>query len=224
MKQLADKTDPRRLYTIDALRYTLLLENKAHRTLWRALRSIETKDKSPHSHPSEETTLTAIGSAWKIIDMVHRSRGLVRQVPRLRQKTTEVQQFLRNTANVEEFRHLFQHLNADIGKIRGDFSPIMGGISWVTRDTSVAFTIMTGTSAENTNFHTMAFNTVKGRFSNNLVLGAGLKDIDLDGLHQRCKLFQTFFNGWLENQGMLSVKDQSVGIVRFHTSGFKAQR
>lgn len=222
MKQLADRTNAQRLYTIDALRYTLLLENKAHRTLWRALRSIERKDKPPDSHPSEETSLTAIGSAWEIIDMVHRARGLVGQVRRLRKNTPDVQLFIRNTANVEKFRHLFQHLNTKIGNIRGEFNPIMGALSWVTSNTTVAYTIATGTSAENTNVHTLAFNVCSGRFTQNLVLSAGNEDIELDELHQRCRLFQTYFNTWLDGQGMLSEEEQSVGIVRFHTAGFPA--
>lgn len=197
-----------------------MLEEKAYKSLWRALRSIETNDKGPGGHPSQETTLTAIGRAWEVVDMVHRARGLVGHVPLLRKNTKEVQIFLRLTSSVEEFRNLFQHLNTEISKIRGEFSPIMGAISWTTREPGRSITIMTGSSAEDTKFHTLAFDMRRRQFSNQLVLGAGLKDVDLFELHSRCRSFRSFFERWLVEQQLLSKKDQSVGIVRFDASAF----
>ncbi len=85
MRTLRNFGSTRHVLIVDALRYTLLLEQKAFTSMCRALRRIENDDDGT-GHPNRALTLTALSAAWNIVDTVNRLRGLVRQVPRLSQR------------------------------------------------------------------------------------------------------------------------------------------
>ena len=199
---------------VDALRYTLLLEQKAFTSMFRALRRIENDDDGT-GHPNGALTLTALSAAWNIVDTVHRLRGLVRQVPKLSQKSPEVQLFIRNTSFIAEFRNVYQHLNTVIPKIEGTTNPIMGVLSWVTKDPTKSITVFVGTGSPDINFHTLVLDTWKMEFAQRFLFSVGNKDIDLEEIHDSCKRFRNFFNSWLDQNGYLSEEEATVGVMRF---------
>ncbi len=69
--------------------------------------------------------------AWSIVDGLHRLRGLVTKIPRLKQKTfPEIRVFRDATVDIENLRNAAQHLNEEINK-RGNISgSIWGNLSW----------------------------------------------------------------------------------------------
>lgn len=124
-------------------------------------------------------------------------------MPRLPQKTPELQLFIRTTASVGKFRNMFQHLDSEIGKIQGSTNPIMGVLSWVTSNDALAYTIATGTGSEDTQMHSLSVDTTSMSFAQDLVFGTGNEDIELAQLHERCNSFRHFLGRWLDDQEML---------------------
>lgn len=213
MRGLTNVESTKHRQIMDALRYTLLLEGRAHASLWRALRRIESRD-GIEENPSQASALTAIGGAWTMVDSVHRLRRLVRQVPKLSHKNAEVQLLIRNSDEVEEFRNLYQHLDTAVTRAEGRVSPVMGAISWVTREPTKSITIFPGSGGPNVNVHSLAVDTLECRFARNLQFTAGNKDIDLDSLHGSCERFRVFFEAWLAQQGWLGNEKAAIGILR----------
>ena len=214
MKNLANFGSTRHVFIVDALRYTLLLEQKAFTSMCRALRRIENNDDGT-GHPNRALTLTAISAAWNIVDTVHRLRGLVRQIPELSQRDPEVQLFIHSTSLIEDFRNIYQHLNVSIPRIEGKTNPVMGVLSWITNDPMKSITIFVGTSTPDTEFHTVTFDRLKREFVQRFLFSVGNKDIDLDEIHSSCKKLRKFFEAWLTQNGHLSAEEASVGVVRF---------
>jgi len=214
MKQLKGIAATRHVLVIDALRYSLHLEKRAFSSLRRALRTIEKSDDG-RRHPAETPSITAIGSAWGILDIVHRLRGLITQIAGLAQKNPEVQLFLRKTAQTEDFRNIYQHLNSAISRISGKTNPIMGVISWVTRNPQRSITLFLGTATADIEAHTVAYDTWEHKFAQQLLFSAAKKDIELDKLHASCLRIEKFIDDWLEFKGYLSREDTKVSIIRF---------
>lgn len=215
MKQLANIESTRHIQIVDALRYSLELERKAFLSIKSALRKIERADDGK-GHPNHSVTLHAFSSAWAVIDTAHRIRGLITQVPGLSQKSPEIQVFVRSTATVEDFRHLYQHLNSVIPKINGMTNPIMGVLSWVSSNPSDSFTVFLGTGSKETQIHSVSIDTWNNCFAQNLLFSAGNKDIELDKLHSQCQAVSKFLNAWLKSKGYLSKESTKVGVFRFN--------
>lgn len=214
MKGLRNFSSTRHVLVIDALRYSLVLERKAYSVFSRAIRTIEKQDDGK-GHPKESHALLAIGSAWEIIDIVQRARGLLTQVSGLPQKSPEVQLFLRNTARAEDFRNLYQHLNTALAKLKGATNPVMGAVSWVTKNPNHSITIFVGTGTPDVQVHTVAFDNRELRFAQQLLFSAGNKDIELDKLHLSTQRLFRFLNEWLRSEDHLSQDAMKVGVVRF---------
>lgn len=215
MKALANVEPTRLNHILDALRYSLELEKKAYHSLSRAFRKIEASD-DDKGHPNHTLALNAFSNAWSILDTAHRIRGLITQVPALSQRTPDIQVFIRSTLAVEGFRHLYQHLNSEIPKVKGTTNPIMGVLSWVTKNPSNSITIFLGTGTNETRVHTVSLDTWTGRFAHNLLFSAGNKDIELDQVHSRCRALSKILDKWLVSKAMLSTESAKVSVIRFH--------
>ena len=213
MKALQNFQRNQHLLVVDALRYSLVLENKAFQSLLETLALIESNDDGI-SIPDEELVLIAIRDSWQIIDFVHRIRGLISQAPGLPQKTPAVQLFKRHTIDVEGFRNLYQHLNSSIAKIQGNTNPIMGVISWVFKDPSKSLSLNVGTGAEGLEVSSIAIDIHSGKFAQNLLFAAGKKEIDLEKLHLECVRLSNFLNSWLAELGHLKDEDLKSGVFR----------
>lgn len=217
MRALSNFKNTRHLLVVDALRYALLIEQRAFASLRRALRRIETLN-TVKRRPSEAVALTALTAAWTMVDTVHRARDMVRQVPSLSQKKPDVQLFVRNSQEVGTFRDLYQHLNTEIPKMAGKANPVMGVLSWVTKDPRKSITIFVGTGAQDLELHTVVFDTWKNEFVQSTLFSAGNRDINLESLHEDCRRFRRFFDEWLAENNHLSSEELSVGIVRFQSA------
>ena len=133
----------------------------------------------------------------------------------MKKNLQEVQKLVRYIEQVETVRHLYQHLDSQIGRIKGRFNPIMGAISWAATQPNMSFTIMAGTSAKDTHVSTLILDMVEKKWAHKLTFAAGGEEIQLEAIHDQCREFSAFFNAWLYELELLSDEDQEVGIVRF---------
>jgi len=87
-------------------------------------RPFDKADRYASGQDAEDYVTSALLDTWSVIDMCHRTRDLLQQMPGLSQKSPFVQTFLRNTAHVEDLRHYVQHLRSGIPGIPGSGAPL----------------------------------------------------------------------------------------------------
>lgn len=214
MKALQGLKSTRDLLVVDALRYSLRLEAKAYRELLRSKIEIEKIANCP-APDHEELVLGMLGEAWQLLDFCYRSRGLVGQVPGLKQRAPEVELFKRGTALVERFRNVFQHLNSDIGRRVGAGNPVMGVLSWVTSDPRCSITVSVGTGSTEIQFATLALDTHTYEFVREFQFSAANLVVDLEKVHAACVDFESYFVLWLNQNCHLSNDDLAPHCLVF---------
>jgi hypothetical protein len=142
-------------------------------------------------------------------------RGLLTHVSGLTQNSHEVQVFLRQTANAESFRNLYQHLGTELAKLKGSTNPVMGVVSWVTKNPLHSIAVFVGTGTREVHVHTVAFDNVEHKFAQQVLFSAGNNDIELAQLHASCQRLGRFLDRWLTSKDHLSDQSLKVGVVRF---------
>jgi hypothetical protein len=95
------------VFYLDGLRYSFQMANLVFDRLKETLNEIA------QCHSKDEYTEKQISSvlldAWTLIDICHRVRELVQQMPRLTRKPPSFQVFLRETECIESLRHYVCH-------------------------------------------------------------------------------------------------------------------
>lgn len=102
-----------------------LAHNRLRETLYEIAQSPTTE---PGADDFDYTS--AILDAWSIVDSVHRLRGLLYQVPGLKQNTPALLLFMKKTVEIDNLRNAVQHLNQQIHKIVDLDIPVWGALSW----------------------------------------------------------------------------------------------
>lgn len=213
MKALQGIENRKQIFVLDALRYSLLGERRAYARVVRLSRSMEGRPFP--ARPRESTALAALGSAWQMVDIVYRARGLIRQVKGMSQRSPQVQLFMRETARVEGLRNFFQHLNSSIAGLTAKSYPIMGVLSWVGRDPMMSYSISIGHWTKDTEAHTLAVDTWKNTFVVPLQLDAATTSLNLAAVHEHSIRISAFVERWLNKQGFVSATDIGVSVMRF---------
>ena len=87
----------------------------------------------------QDTTLDHIAmvssflDAWSIVDSIHRLRELLEQMPGLkkRSQSSVYRRFRQETAVVEDFRNIVQHLRGEIRELAKNGCPVWGTLDWL---------------------------------------------------------------------------------------------
>ncbi len=216
MRRLINIEDRKQIFIIDAIRYFFVELIHTFAQTQRSLTDIEEKLRRGHAL-SEDETLLVISACWRTIDTMYRLSGLLRQVRGLSQKSPELQIFYRKISKVEDFRHLYQHLNTEIPKLSEDSGPILGYIAWKTNDPKLGLTIAVGTIPSNTNIYSLAYDRSINEIVDQTLFVAGTHSIDLNPLPAACEKIRDFFNSWLDSQGYLAEESPHVSIFKFGT-------
>jgi hypothetical protein len=142
----------------------------------------------------------AMVDAWTMIDATHRLRGLVQQLPGLKQNQPDVQLLIRKTRVVEELRNFVQHFRTEIHGFVAKRMPLWGTLSWsrVSDDTGQpeCHTIVPGTLFQGTPVYSCIFDRQEGRFVDRIILEAGEARVDLDDLFDTVAAFCRWFERW----------------------------
>ncbi len=148
---------------LDALRYSFQMAQFQRDEIDKLLPVLEETESITGEYETDAVRLTL--NLWGIIDIGHRIRELIQQLPGLKKNAPEIQIFLRSTQTVEDLRHYVQHLRTGIHALPEKSAPLWGVISWVSekrKDTS--FTLLTG-SAPDISVHSCAYDTWKKEFA-----------------------------------------------------------
>jgi hypothetical protein len=101
---------------LDGIRYSVEMADLAHSRLQAALLQHTQNVESASEGATGEHYLhtAAFQDAWSIVDSLHRLRGLLSQMPGVKQNAPPLQVFRRQTDVVEDLRNGVQHLNHHI--------------------------------------------------------------------------------------------------------------
>lgn len=212
MRALQGFDETKALLILDALRYSLLSERIAYTRLRRTLRVIERR---VPAGPREAVGLSALASAWQIVDTVHRARGLFGQVRGLSHRLPEYQLFVRVTEPVEALRNFFQHMNSSIGKLTSKSYPIMGSLCWVSADPAMSYSLSVGHWTKDVHSHSMVVDTWNHCFVASLQLNAATYSVELAEIHNAARSASVFLERWLRQSGSLSKRHTSPSLLGF---------
>jgi hypothetical protein len=214
MKSIGNIKDQSQILIIDAIRLSFEIEKTLYSKFWRSLRLLEKVEDNLPPRPSQ--VINSIQYVWEIIDTVNRIRGLIIYVKGLSHNSNEYQLFSKNTKSIEDFRNFYQHLNTEIPKIAEPANPIIGVISWVTKDQNKSKTITYGSIISGNSFHSLAVDTWTNKFACNLEFSSDQLSIDLEYVHKKLKDFAQFFNEWLITNNYLLEKEMIPSNVSFY--------
>lgn len=129
LRRLPANLDRKQTLFLDGIRYSVEMADLAHRRLRSTLYHLA-ENQAASENLDHLDFVAAVQDAWSIVDSLHRLRGLLRQTPGFKQKTPNMQLFMRQTAAVEDLRNAVQHLNHEIDKLIGLDLPVWGTLSW----------------------------------------------------------------------------------------------
>jgi hypothetical protein len=153
----------RLVFYLDGLRYSFAMTELAANRITLTLKELTRAWLA--AEPTELLATEALLDAWSIVDMCHRIRELVQQVPGLSSKKPEIQIFLRATESIEELRHYVQHFRKGISSIPSNCSPLWGSLSWVPEsEPNACYTLFTGNFLDGINVSTLTFDIQEGRY------------------------------------------------------------
>lgn len=135
-----------------------------------------------------------------MIDVIHRLRELLQQVPKLKKNEPELQLFIRKTASIEDLRHFFQHFRTEIDSFAERGMPLCGTLSWIfdKEDSEVPANhlLIPGTFFKDVWGMGCTFDSHENRYVERVVLHAGPKKVDLADLNDAVERFVAWYTSW----------------------------
>lgn len=204
----------RTIFCLDGLRYSFAMTEVSANRLTGTLDAVaRQQEQSVHS---EQAVASALLDAWTIVDMCHRVRELIQQLPGLSQRTPRVQVFLRATSPVEQLRHYVQHLRGEIAKAPSLASPLWGTLSWVpSHDQITCYTMFTGNIIPGVASQTCTYDTYQHSFAHRLVLIAEDITIELPSVVERLTELRTFVLDWIDKHPRFKRAEGKTLIWKF---------
>ena len=130
LRRIPSALNMRQTLFLDAIRYSVEMSFIAYSRLKETLLSLtlESTEKASKPHiPSENIML----DAWAIIDSIHRLRILLEQFPYMKQKSSGLVLFYKQTEKIKTLRNNIQHINRDIDSLVENKIPVLGSLSWI---------------------------------------------------------------------------------------------
>ena len=122
-RNLPAELNRKQLLYLDGIRFTVEIVDFAYQQLQEILHKAATS--------KEIFAPSSMHYAWSFVDTFFRLRRLLEQMPGVKKQREGFQLFLRRTKEVENFRHVFQHLDKDINEIVEQNIPVWGSLSWI---------------------------------------------------------------------------------------------
>jgi hypothetical protein len=133
-RRIPIQTNRKQILFYDGIRYSVEMADLAHQRLREILYEISQKPTTATTAPEADyfDHAAAVLDAWSIVDLVHRLRDLLYQVPGIKQNSPALQLFTRKTVEIEILRNAVQHLNQQIHQMAAENLPVWGALSWIS--------------------------------------------------------------------------------------------
>jgi hypothetical protein len=156
---------------------------------------------------TNEIGLSVFKSMWQFIDMGFRFGRMLGQIRGLKHKEIGYIKVEKAMIDVEKARNYIQHLNSQIPQLTSDTYPILGAISWPSKDLQVSYTLALGTLPPGTSFNSLSYDSKNKSFLPDIILFIDTFSVNLS------KSYQLFCDGnaclsdWIITNGYSSDVD-----------------
>ena len=113
---------------LDGMRYSVEMTDLAYTRLRNCLYRVAVGQREGKSYTP--ALPTALLDAWSMVDNLHRFRELLQQMRGIKQRSADVQLFLRRSAKIEDLRNGVQHLPTEIRDLRAANLTVWGVLHW----------------------------------------------------------------------------------------------
>jgi hypothetical protein len=202
------------VFYLDGLRYSFQMANLA------TARLRETLDEIAQCYSKDEYTENQITSclldAWTFVDICHRVRGLVQQVPGLSKKLPCIQLFLRGTEHIDNLRNYVQHFRRGIPNIPPQSNPLWGVLSWTpTNDKTVCYTIFSGNLTPGVSGYSLSLDTYSSKFVDSIKLVANGIEVDFGIISEQLDRIKKCISEWLDQLPNVQRTKGKTMIMKF---------
>lgn len=131
-RRLPNALKPDQTLFLEGIRYSIDMLDLAYQRLCQSLKIMSLRKDTEQENDSWNLIWASMFmDAWSIIDLTHRLRILLQQMPGAKQKGPTLQVFYRATENVEIFRNRIQHINHNIIQLGAQNKTVWGALSWI---------------------------------------------------------------------------------------------
>jgi hypothetical protein len=200
---------------LDGLRYSFGIVKLAARRMRDTLDEIAARHRTKRH--SEECVMSALLDAWCVIDMCHRIRQLIEQLPQLPRKESWVRRFALKSDKVEALRHYVQHLRRSANSLPAGAEPLWGALCWIPRDDpTTCYSILTGNlGLDGLAANSISYDTVELRYTADIQLSAGGNSVDLLMIAESLEQLRTDIVEWLRQVPNVSVGEAQTLVWKW---------
>ena len=164
--------------------------------------------------------MSALLDAWSIIDMCHRVRQLIDQLPQLPRKKPWVKRFLTQSAKVEDLRHHIQHLRRTVSTPERSVDPVWGSLSWIpTNEREACYMIFSGSFVEGLSAASIAYDTHERRYIAQVQLSAGNQiAVDLISVAQSLEQLRSDLIEWVNEKPKTTHRQSKTLVLKMSVS------
>jgi hypothetical protein len=195
-------------YKIEAIRYTYVFATNANENLKTALNKMDS------SEINEPDVITALSSCWQIIDNSFRFLRLLQQVKGIRKKEIWMASVAKLDPSVEKFRNYIQHINSHVPRIQPEIYPILGVISWPSKNNQQSNSASMGGNPTGTMINTLSFDTSIGEYLPGIIFNADVFKIDISNLMKSLQLIRDGFDNWLSENSLFGDGENRASFTK----------
>lgn len=198
MKSLMKIDDRMSVYKIEAARFSFIMMEKSYQNLISTLRIIENE-----STPNE-SVVEAIMQVWQFVDMAFRFFRVFSEIRGIKHKDQRVVNCKKANAKLTQARNFIQHLNTMIPKVTEEIYPILGAISWASKNLNYSFVITLGTHPKGTSFHSLPYEKSKHKFMDDIALNVDTISVSIKEVYQAMQTANIYLSEFLVAENYLS--------------------
>ena len=154
MKAIENISDRIIIYSVEAARFSYKMMESSFSDLQKLLSSIE------DDTLTNDIALYVFKYAWQFIDMSFRFGRMLAQIRGLKHKEVGFKGVEKALVDIEKARNYIQHLNSKIPEVSKEIYPILGAVSWASKDKQKSFTVALGAMPTGTSFNSLSFDTM----------------------------------------------------------------
>lgn len=201
MKNLRNITNRQIVYRIEAGRFSYLILSESYNDLTAALLTTETEGVDCRK------AVTAFRNAWQFIDNAFRFSTVISQIKGFRHKDERFKIVEKTAVQIERARNFIQHLNSGIPGLSDEIYPILGAISWPSRDGKSSYTISLGALPDGTHFNSLGYNKEEKAYKPDILLDVDTFSVNLSESFRAMTSGSEYLNEWLSAQEMIAEQD-----------------
>ena len=201
MKSIANLSDRFAIYSIEAARFSFRMMESSFSDLQNLLDLLE------HDSLTDAIALSIFKSTWLFIDTSFRFGRMLGQIRGLKHNAIEYKRVEKALVDLEKARNYIQHLNSEIPGLSAETYPILGALSWASKDKQRSFTIALGTLPPGTTFHSLSFDTASKEFVDEIELSIDTFSLNLTECNKLIRSGFEYLADWIESKGYSSTAE-----------------